>query len=215
MSSFLKLVNQKKGFLISVYATLIAQLALTFFIVYSMRKYTVPRPGLRDLILYTILSFGLIIMLTFFDLPIWMKAVLFTMYSAVNGYFLYLASAYLPKEVINQALTGAISIFISMSTIAIALAAMGVDLSWMGMILLAAIVGLLIATLVMMLIKNKNRMAHKVLLVVGLIIFCIYVTYATNIMLQKNYQFDFISAAVDLYLGFINMFIRLLTLNSQ
>ena len=126
---------------------------------------------------------------------------------------LYNATFLIPKEFITQALSGTIGVFVAMSIVGIVLASMGIDLGWMGLILLGALIGLIVASLIVMFLdKNKSSLLHKTILIIGLILFSIYVIYETNIMLQKDYNQDFINAAVDLYLDFINIFVRILAL---
>lgn len=216
-TSFVKLLQDKQGFLLLVYGTLIAQLAITFGIVYSFRNHpSLSKATKQSLILYLLLSLGLVLLLTFVPMPVWLKLVLFTLLAIVNGGLLHQACVSLPEAVINQALLGTIGIFIALSIVGIVLAGLGIDLSWMGLILLAGLIGLLVASLVVMVLNKNDNMkkAHKVLLVIGLILFSIYIMYGTNTMLQADYEFDFVSAAIDLYLSFINVFVRLLGLDT-
>lgn len=220
--SFAKLLKQKQLFLTSVYVTLIVELIVTFTIVYQFRNHpALSKATKQSFWLYLILSFGLILVLTLLNLPIWLKLLLFTAFAVVTGGLLHNASYTMPTALIDQALFGAIGVFVTMTVLAFVLAAAGVDLGFMGLILLAALLGLLVATLVMILMgktrdeNDKLTVGYKVLLVIGLILFSVYIMYSTNIMLQKDYGFDFVSAAIDLYLWFINVFTNLLVLESD
>lgn len=220
--SFTQLLKGKQLFLTSVYATLIIELIITFAIIYKLRNHPkLSKVTKQSFWVYLLLSLGLIVLLTFFNFPIWLKLILFTAFACVTGGMLHNASYTVPKAIIDQALYGVISIFIAMTVVAFILAAMGVDLGFLGIILLAALIGLIVASLILLIMNktrdenNKLTLVYKILLVIGLIVFSIYIMYSTNIMLQKNYGFDFVTAAIDLYLGFINIFTKLLILESE
>jgi protein lifeguard len=215
--SLSKTLSQKKGFLLSVYATLIVQLAITFAIVYGFRNHPkLSNATKQSMWIYLLASLGLILILSFVPMPIWLKIVLFGLFAVVTGGLLHHASRYISKEQINQALTGAIGIFIGMSVLAVILASLGIDLGWLGLILLGALVGLVIASLVMWIIDTpKDSPFRRVMLWIGLVLFSIYITYETNIMLQPWYTQDFVDASISLYLDFINVFTSLLSLGGE
>jgi FtsH-binding integral membrane protein len=48
--------------------------------------------------------------------------------------------------------------------------------------------------------------ANKFLSFFGIILFAAYVLYDTNIILQRNYSGDFITASMDYYLDILNLF---------
>ena len=216
-SSFTTLIKQKQGFLTSVYMTLIIELCVTFLIVYQFRNHpALAKVTKQSFWMYLLLSIGLILILTLVSMPVWLKFIVFTLFAAVAGGMLYQASYRFPAELITQSLMGTIGVFIAMTFLAVILAAMGVDLSFLGVILLAALLGLIVASLIVILMSTpKTSKLHKTLLIIGLVLFSIYITYSTNIMLQKNYNEDFISAAIDLYLNFINVFARIFALEAE
>jgi FtsH-binding integral membrane protein len=222
---------KKQGFLLSVYGILIVELLVTFFVVYYFRDHpSLSKITKQSIIIYFIASMGLVLLLVFVPMPIWLKFVLFTILSTVLGGLLHQASALLPEELVTQVLAGTIAVFVAMSVVALILASMGIDLSWMGSLLLAALVGLIVASLIVYIVSYFNAQSqspsaaetagtmkgiHKILLVIGLILFSVYVMYETNIMLQKNYNEDVVSAALGLYLDFVNIFTHILGLESQ
>lgn len=212
----------KQGFLLSVYGVLIVELIVTFFVVYYFRKDpALSKVTKQSMLFYLISTLGLVLILSFVPMPIWLKFIVFTGLSALIGGMLHQTSSLVSETLINQALTGTIAVFVGMSFIALVLASMGIDLGWMGAILLAALLGLIVASLVVMFFfskpedKEKNKGIHKTLLIVGLILFAIYVMYETNIIVQKDYDEDVVSAALGLYLDFVNIFSRLLGLETS
>lgn len=211
-----EILVRKKGFLLSVYALLIAELFVTFFIVYNFRKHpSLSRATKRSFLLYLLLSLGLVLVLTLVDMPIWLKTVVFTGLAMVMGAFLHNVSLVVPEQIITMALSGTIGIFVVLSVVGFVLAGFGINLSFMGFILLGALVGLLVATLIVAFLSRSGSRAHKVLLIIGLVLFGVYTMYGTNTMLQKDYSGDVVSAAVDLYLTFLNLFTRILALESM
>jgi len=216
-SDFLGLLQKKQGFLLQVYGTLIVELLVTFFVVYSFRNHpSFAKATKHSLFLYFILSIILILILVLVPMPPIVKFLVFTLFAIVIGAMLYNSTFFIRKELITQALTGTISIFIAMSIVGIILASLGIDLGWMGMFLLGALIGLIVASLIVLLLdKNKSSLLHKTILIIGLVLFGVYVIYETNIILQKNYDKDFINAAVDLYLDFVNIFVRMLALEGN
>jgi FtsH-binding integral membrane protein len=166
---------------------------------------------------YLFVSLGLIVILNIKFLPIWLKFIIFTVFAIVNGALLHNASQFMPKELITQGLQSTILIFVIMTIFAFILASLGINLSFLGMILFAALIGLIVATVLHMIIgkHDKNSQLYKILRIFGIVLFSIYIAFFTNMILQKEYNDDFVSAALDLYLSFINLFADLLSLESQ
>jgi FtsH-binding integral membrane protein len=171
-------------------------------------------PNIHIIILF-IAQIGIILLLTSVKLPEYAKLLLFTLFSYLFGIFFYdLREKYdYNKEVINVAITGAASVFLSMIIVGIALIAGGIRLGYkFGIVLFFSLVALIIARLVFYVSSNKNERTvsmsdtHKMFSSVGIIIFAGYVLYNTNRILQKNYKEQYITASLDYYLDFINLF---------
>lgn len=216
MKSSKSLISVKKEFLVKVYMTLIAQLCITFAIVYLFRfpPEKMPKTAKKQVIAYSIVSLLIVILITMFNFPSWAKLLLFTVLSVMFGMVLHYTSAYASVELITQALMSCIGVFLCMSVFAFVLASLGYDLGFMILYLIAAIIGLLVASIVVFFLGGKKKLSktHKALLILGVIIFSVLIMVSTNVMLQKEYDMDFVTAAIDLYLGFMNVFTRLLTL---
>ena len=216
-ASFGLLLKQKMGFLLSVYVTLLIQFIITFMIVFQFRNNTkfsnVTRQSFWT---YFFVSLGLIVVLNIKFLPIWLRFFIFTIFAMVNGALLHNASQFIPKELITQGLQSTILIFVIMTIFAFILASLGINLSFLGMILFTALIGLIVATILHMIVgkDDKNSQIYKILRIFGIVLFSIYIAFFTNMILQKEYNDDFLSAALDLYLSFINLFADLLSLES-
>ena len=55
-----------------------------------------------------------------------------------------------------------------------------------------------------------NSFSNKLLATVGTLVFSLYVLYDTHVILQRNYNGDFINASMGYYLDIINLFTNLL-----
>jgi FtsH-binding integral membrane protein len=176
-------------------------------------------PNIHIIILF-ISQIGIILILKTFQLPETAKLLLFTLFSYLFGLFFYnLKEKYnYNKEVINVAITGAASVFLSMMLVGIALIAGGIRLGYkFGIVLFISLITLIIARLVFYVSSNKNEKTvsmsdtHKVFSSFGIILFAGYVVYNTNRILQKNNKENYISASLEYYLDFINLFSNTLT----
>ena len=62
---------------------------------------------------------------------------------------------------------------------------------------------------------HRSTMLIKTLAAIGIIIFSGYIIYDTNVILQRNYYGDFITASLDYYLDILNIFTKLTVLNDN
>lgn len=223
MTTLAKLVQGREKFLLAVYAILVAQLVLTFVLVRSFQNSPSVVAATRKYgLLLAIAAIGVVIIMSF-GLPQWLKFIMFTVLSAIMAMFLTAMTSRISPDVVNQALTSTIGIFVSLSVFALALASLGINLGWMGVYLFAALIGLLVASLVIILYEKfaqkktttTTRQTHKILLAVGMVLFSLFVVYDTNMVLQRDYVGTPIDAAEDFYLTFINLFTRTLSLESS
>ena len=200
---------EKRTFLTYVFINLIIQLCITYYV---MNRKTNPE---INIILLFIAQIAIVVILSLAKLPESAKLLLFTLFSYLFGIFFFqLREKYdYNKEAINVAITGAASVFISMMIVGIVLIAGGIRLGYkFGILLFFSLVALIIARLVFYVTANKNERTismsdtHKVFASVGIFIFAGYVLYNTNRILQKNYKEQYITASLDYYLDFINLF---------
>lgn len=200
---------EKRTFLTYVFINLIIQLCITYYV---MNRKTNPE---INIILLFIAQIAIVVILSLAKLPEYVKLLLFTLFSYLFGIFFFqLREKYdYNKEAINVAIAGAASVFISMMIVGIVLIAGGIRLGYkFGILLFFSLVALIIARLVFYVTANKNERTismsdtHKVFASVGIFIFAGYVLYNTNRILQKNYKEQYITASLDYYLDFINLF---------
>lgn len=223
-STLAALVKGRETFLMSVYSILILQLVITMVLVKSFQN----SPKIlaitkRYTLLFAVMSIGVVFIMGL-GLPQEIKMILFTILSIIIALFLSAITSRVSPHLVNQALASTIGIFVTLSAFALGLSSMGIHLGWMGVYLFAALIGLIVVSLVFALYKvvdksqesveSKNQF-HKILVIVGMVLFSMFVVYDTNMVLQRDYVGGPIDAAEDFYLTFINLFTRTLSLQSN
>jgi hypothetical protein len=211
-----KLLFEKRDLLVKTFANLIVQLGITY---YAMEKYSSKKEKDKKdknlIILIIIYSFAFIIVLGFIPMPTWLKLILFCIFSYGGGYILSSLKVVAGEEIINTALLGTISIFGIMFSLGLFMLLSGIKLGFRtGIALFYSLFFLIIARLVNY-FTAKSSTFSKGLTIFGLLLFSIYIIYDTNIILQKNYYGDFITASIDYYLDIINIFTKLVSLNNH
>jgi FtsH-binding integral membrane protein len=202
-------IYEKRKFLSYVFMNLFFQLCITYYV---MNRKT--NPDINILYLF-IAQITIILILAYVKLPEIVKLLLFTLFSYLFGLTFYdLKEKYnYNKEVINVAISGAASVFLSMMIVGVVLIAGGIKLGYkFGLLLYVSLIALIIARLIFFISRNKDERTvemsdrHKLYSTIGILIFAGYVLYNTNRILQKNYKEHYITASLDYYLDFINLF---------
>jgi FtsH-binding integral membrane protein len=220
-NNFINLIKQKKWFLISVYLLLSFQLFITLYIINYLKKNNnsyLSKVTDVSFWIYFIINLILILILSFIPLPSWARLIIFILLSISIGFFLYQAKKNIPIEYIHQTLLSTIILFIILSVVAVILAFLGYDLGWMNLYILFGIIALFIGYIMLFIFFKETKYdknIYKILIIFGLILFSFNILYSTNIMLNKNYNSDFIDAAIDLYISIINIFSNLLSLQEE
>jgi len=201
--NLLKLMYEKKEFLILVFANLIAQLGITYYVM--VRTNT-------DISIWPLFFAQLVIIfvITLVPMPEIMKFILFCVFSYTFGLMLSGLKKSVSSDTINVAIQGALTVFGLMLATGVALIAGGINLGYrFGAILFWSLLALIVARLVFVLGAKMNQ-ANKILSFIGIILFAVYVVYDTNIILQRDYSGDFITASMDYYLDILNLFTNFL-----
>jgi FtsH-binding integral membrane protein len=148
-------------------------------------------------------------------MPSWLKFILFSVFSYIWG--ILLASFKLKINdtgLINMTMLGSIGIFSIMFLIGSFLLATGIQLGLKTWLFLFFSLLLLIIVQIFFLF-HKSTMLIKSLAAIGIFIFSGYVIYDTNVILQRDYYGDFITASLDYYLDILNIFLKLTVLNDN
>lgn len=211
MGNLIKLMYLKKEFLILVFANLIAQLGITYFVMERTPE------GIMDISIWPLFAAQLIIIfvLALVPMPEFIKFLLFCVFSYTFGLMLSVLKKKYNSDLINVAIQGALTVFAFMLATGVALLAGGINLGTkFGAILFWSLLALIVARLVFV-IGAKMNQANKILSFIGIIIFAVYVIYDTNKILQRNYYGDFITASMDYYLDILNLFTSFLGSNDN
>lgn len=202
-------------FLGLVYATLLLQLVITFGIVYKFHdNEKLAQIYVRNRIIFTIITLGLILALAFIPLHPSLKLLLFTLFAVAFGFMLLSITAPFPTKSIHLALLSVFLVFIGTSILGLILTKMGYKLmAWLPF-LLAALIAVIITEVVFLFIPPSSKLFHG-LLVVIVVLFSIFNVVDTNMVLQKEYYGDYIQAAIDFYLNIINLFTAIFGLQNE
>jgi FtsH-binding integral membrane protein len=213
IGNLIKLMYEKKEFLILVFANLIAQLGITYYVMERTPE------GILDISIWPLFFAQLIIIfvMALFPMPQFVKFLLFCVFSYTFGLMLSVLKRRYNSDMINVAIQGALSIFALMLASGVALLAGGINFGYkFGAILFWSLLALIVARLILVLGLGANmNQSHKILSFIGIILFALYVLYDTNKILQRNYYGDFITASMDYYLDIINLFTSFLGSNDH
>jgi FtsH-binding integral membrane protein len=203
------LFNDKKIFLLKIFANLIFQILVTFIIAFNINTHIIDNK--LNLILLVLTLFIIIFLLSLVEMHPFFKFILFTLFSAITGILLSKVKNYTSRDIIKTSLLGVLGIFVSMFLFGVLLIIFGINLGYkFGLILLYSLLVLIICTIVSFFMNNFN-FYHKIFAIVGLIIFSIFIIYDTNKILQRTNNDDYISASLDYYLDIINIFNNLVS----
>ncbi len=217
LSDINELFYKKKSLLVMTFANLFFQLGLTYYV---MEKNTIKnedefRKNFGKFILYFLVQLVIIIILGTVSLSSIFKFILFVVFSYTFGLQLTFVKFYSGEELIRFALLGTLSIFAIMFAIGSFMIISGVKLGYKyGLTLFYLLLGLILVRLVTLFMGEVSRIS-QILSVFSILLFSAYIIYDTNIILQRNYYGDFITASLDYYLDIINIFLNILSLNNN
>ena len=213
-SNFSSLLNSKKDLMIMIFANLITQLGITYYVMTNTKVTKDDKNNLKFLLLF-IIYFIILYFLAMVPMPSWLKFILFSAFSYISGILLALFKLRInDDDLMNMAMLGSIGIFAIMFLIGAFLLATGIQLGWKtGLFLFISLLILIIARIFSWF--HKSTMLVKTLSAIGIIIFSGYVIYDTNVILQRNYYGDFITASLDYYIDIISIFKKLTVLNDD
>jgi heme/copper-type cytochrome/quinol oxidase subunit 4 len=150
----------------------------------------------------------------------WFKFLLFIIYAIFYGAMLHNISFVIPKDIVDQFLIGILISFILYIIFFYIILYYEIDINFAGFIFLGFIIGALSSLIIKLnydiFFKNKNiEDINRIYFLYSIIIlFTIYFCYSTNVIMRINYNDDYITAAVDLYLGFLNTIIYIAELDN-
>jgi len=212
--SVFKLLNAKKEFLICVFANLIVQLGITYYVMMNFDSSPDSKQNVSHLMLFLTQIF-IIFILALVPMPAWLKFIIFSVFSFTFGIMLASLKKTVDPAIIKTALAGTMGIFGAMFAAGLALLLFGIQLGVrFGLGLLYALILLILASIVFMFMGAYSG-AVKGFSVISLFLFSLFVIYDTNSILQRNYYGDFITASLDYYLDIVNIFLNLINFENR
>lgn len=204
------LLREKSGFLSAVLGTLMFQLLVVFAMFQIIPEDVETMKKIRSFFLMIILfQLGIIVILAFVPMHPMLKFVMFTLFAVLIGVTTKVALQKVPHEVIQTAILGTIAIFVTFAIVGAVLAGLGINIGFIGIALLICLFALIIVSVVYLFMKQSS-VINKVLAIFSLLLFSVYIVYDTNIILQRDYQGDFITASLDYFLDVLNIFMNLI-----
>tara|TARA_Y100000992_G_scaffold271160_1_gene211923 strand:- start:239 stop:898 length:660 start_codon:yes stop_codon:yes gene_type:complete len=207
--SFNKLLKKKQQLLKCVFSSLIFQLFITAFIVFYLQENSTILNILKSNYLYSIALFliGLFIIfiLSSDKLSFNTKFMFFMFFGIIQGILLGSFKQYFPEDVVKSALISTITIFVTFLCVGFSVVYFNYDLTWMGIYLLMALLALLGYRISLIFIPLEYNF-KKIMFVISILLFSIFIIYDTNVLLLKGKNKDCISFAMDYYLDILNIF---------
>jgi FtsH-binding integral membrane protein len=169
-NTFNSLLKDKKQFLIYVFANLIVQLGITYYV---MMNYNA-KSEVSHLMLFLSQIF-IIFILALVPMPAWLKFILFSIFSLTFGIMLASLKKTVDPAIIKTALMGTLGIFGGMFLTGLGLLLSGIELTGrFGLGLLCALLILIVASIVYMFMGAYSG-AVKGLSIFGLLLFSLFV----------------------------------------
>jgi len=209
--------NKKKGLLVATFANLIFQLGVTYYVMENnaVKNDNDLKSKYYKIFLYFLTQLVIIIILTVVPLPSIIKFLLFVVFSYTFGLELAYVKYFSGDAIVRFALLGTISIFAVMFAIGTMLILTGIQLGYkFGLILFYSLLTLILVSL-LTIFTGAISGFYKLISIVGILLFSMYIIYDTNRLMQRNYYGDFITASLDYYLDIINLFLNLLSFNNH
>lgn len=212
----LQLIQEKKTFLIMIFANLIVQLGITYSMVVNTQAEVLEKKF--NFHRYSFIGFIpalVLIVIMNFPMPSWLRFIFFSMFSAYMGFLLNFWKKIYGLEMIKAVIFAVFGIFISLIMFAVGLLTFGIQISnRFGIVLLFALL-LLIISRIIFIYAGTYSTYSKTFAILGVGLFAIYILYDTHQILQRNYYGDFVTASLDYYLDFINIVSSLLNYNNN
>jgi FtsH-binding integral membrane protein len=215
LSNLFKLITDKKEFFIMVFANLIAQIGITYYVMEKVNLDVNDKETTLKIRLLGFLQILIVIILAFVPMPSWLKLIIFCGFSAVWGCIFSVFRSAFGEDAVKMAMMGTISIFALMFAFGAGLILSGIQLGYkVGLMLFYFLLILLLIRIIQLFIPSSS-LTTKIITICSLLLFSVYIVYDTNSILQRNYYGDFITASMDYYLDILNIFVNLLSFGSS
>lgn len=209
MANFGKLLAERKTFMLSTYAILIAQLLVTYLILWKVRDY----PGVQKFFcqrwmkfLSALLTLGIILVILMMSdtMPMPLQFLLLALFTLAVSFTTNCFTSKFDLKTLQIFFAATVALFVILSIAGLLFAAMGINLSFMGWILLAGLIGLLVAAITFYFVK-PSKTIMKVFVIAGITIFSLLIAVETNMLLLNKDRDSPVSASLMFYVDFINL----------
>lgn len=215
LSNLFKLITDKKEFFIMVFANLIAQIGITYYVMEKVNLDVNDKETTLKIRLLGVLQILIVLILALVPMPSWLKFIIFCGFSVVWGCMFSVFRSAFGEDAVKMAMMGTISIFALMFAFGAGLILSGIQLGYkVGLMLFYFLLILLLIRIIQLFIPSSS-LTTKIITICSLLLFSVYIVYDTNSILQRNYYGDFITASMDYYLDILNIFVNLLSFGSS
>lgn len=223
------LLTMKKDLFFMIFVNLIVQLGITYYILMNTDIFNTSKSdkdnnkdtkqqnkinGIWFRICMMIILFVLIFVINI-PMPIWMRFIIFSLISTIIGLFLSNIKNIYGMDIIKASLISTFAIFITLLIVGIIIVSFGLKLGVKTALFLISALLLFIITKIIFMFAGNYSNYIKYFAIIGLTIFAGFIIYDTNVILQRDYQGDFITASLDYYLDIINIFTNILQLSGN
>jgi len=214
----IKLIQEKKTFLIMIFANLIVQLGITYYILVNTDIQVIKQRKNSFFYRYSFIGFLPLFVLIFImnmPMPSWARFIVFSIFSAYMGLILNFWEKLYGLEMLKAVIFSVVGVFISIIGLALGLLSFGIKLgSTFGIVLLFALLLLIISRIVFW-FAGTYSLYSKMFAVFGIGLFSLFILHDTHQILSRKYDGDFVTASLDYYLDFINLVSSFLNFNGN
>lgn len=214
----IKLIQEKNSFLIMIFANLIVQLGITYYILVNTDIQSLDKQKQKFFYKYTFLMFlplFILIIVMNLPMPLWLRFTTFSLFSAYMGFIMNFWKKLYGLDMINAVMFSVFGIFIAIIVLALGLLSFGIKLgNTFGIVLLFALLLLIISRIVFWFMGTYS-LYSKMFAIFGICLFSVFILYDTHQILSRNYYGDFVTASLDYYLDFINLVSNFLNFNNS
>jgi len=200
------------AFAVTLFAIIIFQIAVTFYVMENFEKDTGKKVTFLDQAVLAVIQLALMAVMALVTMSFWPKFILFTLNSILIGIILAGMAKTMSGDFMKASIVAAAAIFIAFFVAALVTFYSGLRLGPMfGTALLGALILLIVGSVVQLIFKAYSK-GVKALFAMGLFLFSLFVVYDTQTILSRDYRGDVIEAAMDYFWDFINIFLNLVGL---
>ena len=181
LSQLFKLISEKRGYFFLIIMTILFQLSITYFVSENVNiKDDEDKDGKKTGDTYFYLAFIAVVVMTlilsFINMPTWLKFILFSLISTAYGVLVSYRKFGIDPNIVKSALVGTGSIFVAMFVFGVALIASGIKLGLtFGLSLLFALLFIVFLMIVEFFIFNSPLLT-KIIVIGLLMLFSICIT---------------------------------------